>query len=714
MSSSELELEKGLFLYERGLDLVEQEDWNEALLRFEKALDVFGRVGSEVEVSLCLKALGKIYGFLGRWDKAAEYVERDLKIQIWRKNEEEILRDINLLVTYLTKSFNYERAISHLERVHSLFEKLGDKKNLANIQMHLGRVYEKGGEQKKALKYYESALELGKTLDLPYTLKLESKIKELASQKFEVQIVGGVEVKPQAERYQKEAGRWEEVGGEELWAPEPEVAEKKVWIPQKMLGEGLRSSAIITYKEFMEVGKEQTLNLVLEGEIAFFGRPEAFKSVVEKVRGADIEVLILAPHFDFGEPRRKIAVPIDGETRTLQVELTPRRLGRNKVFVEFYFQGMLLRRVVADVFVKEAPEEALETRRKIEFSLYPDVGLDATLRIHRFQNRLYFHLFTRHAEELVQRGEFFGSSEIDSTITERLLLHMKNIAFDGEQPQRVMTILTEIGRKAYSLIPKGIRDSIKYLNPRHLIFATEDIFVPFELAYDEEDFLCLKYCLGKIILSENSEYSAPPPRIGAEKLRIKLVAAEIRKETATREKEFLKRAQASELILAGTEKGDRNGFKKVLSEDVDVIHIRCPVIFNEQQPTRPKLVLSDATMEMEEIEKIHIEGNPIIFADLHEETKEGKGTGAKRFVGSATMAKTFLSGGAAAVIAPLWEIPENLASEVAMKFYEKIIPGRETLGIMMREIKKELKQKYPGTFWATFNLYGPPTLKIAK
>ncbi|MBS7250063.1 MAG: CHAT domain-containing protein, partial [Candidatus Freyarchaeota archaeon] len=681
MSSSELDLEKALFLYERGLDLVEREDWDGALLRFEKALDVFGRAGSEVEVSLCLKALGKIYGFLGRWDKAAEYVERDLEIQIWRKNGEEILSDINLLVTYLTRSHNYERVISHLEKVHSLFEKLGDKKSLTSIQMHLGQVYEKGGDQKKALKYYEGAFELGKNLDLPHILKLESKIRELASQKFEVQIVGGVEVKSQAERYQKEVGKWEEESGEELLAGEPKLARENVWIPQKVLGEGLRSSVIIKYREFMEMGKEQTLNLVLEGEITFFGRPEAFKSVVEKISGTDIEVLILAPHFDVGEPRRKIAVPIDGETRTLQVKLTPRKLGRHKIFVEFYFQGMLLRRVVADVFVKEAPEEALETRRKIEFSLYPDVDLDATLRIHRFQNRLYFHLFTRHAEELVQRGEFFGSSEIDSTITERLLLHMKNIAFDGEQPQRVMTILTEIGRKAYSLIPKGIRDSIKYLNPRHLILETEDLFVPFELAYDEEDFLCLKYCLGKIILSENSEYSTPPPRIEAEKLRIKLVATETKKETATREKEFLKRAQASELILAGTEKGDRNGFKKVLSEGVDVIHIRCPVIFDEQQPTRPKLVLSDATIEMEEIEKLNIEGNPIIFADLHEETKERKGTGAKRFVGTATIAKTFLSRGAAAVIAPLWEIPENLASEVAMKFYEKIIPGRETLGI---------------------------------
>jgi CHAT domain-containing protein len=74
--------------------------------------------------------------------------------------------------------------------------------------------------------------------------------------------------------------------------------------------------------------------------------------------------------------------------------------------------------------------------------------------------------------------------------------------------------------------------------------------------------------------------------------------------------------------------------------------------------------------------------------------------------------KTFLSSGAAAVIAPLWRVPDNLASEIAMKFYEKIIPGDETLGLIMREIKKELKQKYPGTLWAAFNLYGPPTLKI--
>lgn len=712
MSSCDLELEKGLFLYERGLEFVEQGDLDEALLRFERALDVFVRVGSEVEVSSCLRALGRIYGFLGSWVKAAEYVERDLEIQIGKHNGEEILRDINLLVNYLIKGCNYKRAISNLERVHSLFEKLGDLKSLAGIRMRLGQVHEKMGDPKKALKYYEGAFELGKNLDLPHTLKLENKIRELAGQKLEVQIVGGVQVKPQVEDYQKEVSLQEEVGGG-LFSAEPEVAGRKVWVPQKiMLGGELRVSMIIKYWEFMEMGREQTLSLVLEGEVAFVGRPEAFKSVVEKIRGKDIDVLVLAPDFDVIEPRRKIAVPLDGETRTLQVRLTPRRLGRHKIFVEFYFLGVMVRRIVADVFVKDTPEGALEACRKIEFSLYPDVDLDATIRIHRFQNRLYFHLFSRHAEELVQRGEIFGSSEIDATISERLLLHMRNIAFNGEEPQRVMNILTEIGRKAYSLIPKGIRDSIKYLNPRHLIFETEDLFVPFELAYDEEDFLCLKYCLGKIILSENVDYIAPPQIVGGQKLRVKLVAAETKKETAIREKEFLKGAQASELILAGIEKGDRNGFKKALSEDVEIIHILCPVIFDEQQPTRAKLVLSKDVIEVEEIGKIRIEGNPIILADLREETKDGKGSGAKRLLGTATIVKTFLSSGAAAVIAPLWRVPDNLASEIAMKFYEKIIPGDETLGLIMREIKKELKQKYPGTLWAAFNLYGPPTLKI--
>jgi tetratricopeptide (TPR) repeat protein len=163
LSSCDLELEKGLFLYERGLEFVEQGDLDEALLRFERALDVFVRVGSEVEVSSCLRALGRIYGFLGSWVKAAEYVERDLEIQIGKHNGEEILRDINLLVNYLIKGCNYKRAISNLERVHSLFEKLGDLKSLAGIRMRLGQVHEKMGDPKKALKYYEGAFELGKS-----------------------------------------------------------------------------------------------------------------------------------------------------------------------------------------------------------------------------------------------------------------------------------------------------------------------------------------------------------------------------------------------------------------------------------------------------------------------------------------------------------------------------------------------------------------------
>nr|MDO8090136.1 tetratricopeptide repeat protein [Candidatus Sigynarchaeota archaeon] len=225
MSSAELELEEGLFLYERGLELVEREDWHEALSRFEMALHIFERVGTELEVSLCLKALGKIYGFLGRWLRAAECFEKDLEIQKRLGNEQELLEDIDHLVTYYTRSCDFEKAASQLERVHNVFQRSGNQEGVIRVQTYLGQTFENMGNLEKALSHYRMAFEVGEKLDSPSTIKLDTKIRELTELKtggreraplkaaeitledstlleeppgFRVRRVGGVQVEPQA------------------------------------------------------------------------------------------------------------------------------------------------------------------------------------------------------------------------------------------------------------------------------------------------------------------------------------------------------------------------------------------------------------------------------------------------------------------------------------------------------------------------------------
>ncbi len=742
LSSAELELEEGLFLYERGLELVEREDWHEALSRFEMALHIFERVGTELEVSLCLKALGKIYGFLGRWLRAAECFEKDLEIQKRLGNEQELLEDIDHLVTYYTRSCDFEKAASQLERVHNVFQRSGNQEGVIRVQTYLGQTFENMGNLEKALSHYRMAFEVGEKLDSPSTVKLDTKIRELTELKtggkeraplkaagvtlrdstpleeppgLRVRRVGGVQVEPQTSDIAGVVGELEEKG-KKLFSVEGEegkFARGVEWVPSRVVPrEELELLLEVRYDEFMEVNREQFLRVVVCGLSRSSEETEPTKgSLKEGGEVSSVEVLVLAPDFDVEEPRRRLDSSTEG-LGVLQFGLTPRVVGRQRVSLEFYHLGRMVRRAVVPVFVKENVEEKTGAQRSVEIPLRSEEELDATLRIHRIRDRFYFHLFSRYAEELASRGKIYGASDLDDVISERLRLQMKNLSFDGDHPKRMITILTEIGRKAYGLIPKGIRDALSFLNPRFLIIETNDLFVPFELAYDGEDFLCLKYCVGKRILAENRDFRAPPTRIGRGKMRTRLIVAE--PETAIiREKEFLKRVDASGLLnLETVENASAQSFNAALSEGADIIHIRCGGVFNEREPGETKLLLSDGLYDLREIDQRVLGENPLVFAYIHEEKSTGGGTGVRGFMGMGSVAKAFLSSGASAFVGHLLKIPGHIASEIAIKFYEKVIPNGKPLGVIIREIKKELKQKYPGVVWATLNLYGDPTIKI--
>ncbi|MFB0562915.1 MAG: tetratricopeptide repeat protein [Candidatus Lokiarchaeia archaeon] len=735
MSSSELEYEEALFLYERGLELVEREDWQEALSRFKSALDIFEKVGSDLEISLCLKALGKIYGYLGRWLKATEYFEKDLEIQKRMGNEQELMEDIDNLITYYRKSFNFEKAITQLEHIHNIFEKSKNQEKMAHIEGYLGQIYENMGDLDQALTHYKLAFDLGEKLDLPNTIKLDTKIRELTNWKksgkqtlttldemqlsqFGIRTLGGVKAEPQMEHYAEVLSDLDELSKEKLLREKEESksTREKVWVPSREIPrEELKIYLDIIYRETLEINNEQVLTVVFGEVKSGSGETDLSRSYMkEKIGSSPVQVLVLAPDFDISESLERFEIFLEKGSRALQFKLTPRKVGKCQISLEFYHLGRMLQRTVRTVFVKEESEEVFNARKRIELSLYSDSDLDATLRVQHAENRFYFYLFSRHADDLYSRGEVFGVSELDALTSERLQLQMRNLTFDREHPQRAITILTEIGRKTYSLIPEGIRETISFLNPRYLIIETEDLFMPFELAYDGEDFLCLKYCLGKRILNGNRNFMALPASVEGEKLRTKLIIAEPEEEKEIPEKEFLKSVGASGLLILDEvmEKADRRSLIESLSESVDVVHLRCQGVFNEKEPTESKLLLSDGLFQLKEIENINIQGHPLIFADIREESTDQKKTGAQGFTGIAAIAKTFLNSGASALIGPVFRIPDHLISEIVLKFYEKIIVNGKPLGLIMREIKKELKQKYPGVLWATFNLYGDPTLKL--
>ena len=118
-------------------------------------------------------------------------------------------------------------------------------------------------------------------------------------------------------------------------------------------------------------------------------------------------------------------------------------------------------------------------------------------------------------------------------------------------------------------------------------------------------------------------------------------------------------------------------------------------------------IISNPPLSAAQISKIAIQGFPVIFANACE-----AGTLQKESYGVAGIARSFLGSGAIAFLAPLWEIPDELAAEFAIGFYQRLLYEGKNIGLAIRETKLALRDKFSGVLWATFSQFGDPTLRI--
>ena len=79
----------------------------------------------------------------------------------------------------------------------------------------------------------------------------------------------------------------------------------------------------------------------------------------------------------------------------------------------------------------------------------------------------------------------------------------------------------------------------------------------------------------------------------------------------------------------------------------------------------------------------------------------------------AGMARAFLSGGAAGVVAPLWSIDDIVARELALRFYERTLAGA-TPAAALREERRSFRRDPPPTSstMLAYQLFGHPRMVL--
>ena len=274
--------------------------------------------------------------------------------------------------------------------------------------------------------------------------------------------------------------------------------------------------------------------------------------------------------------------------------------------------------------------------------------------------------------------------------------------------------LSEAGKGLLdTILPRGnpgalsIRGELSQLRPGlPLLIATDDPGVPWELLKEEggDDYIGLKFDIGRRLVSA---LGAPVGRRENSQRATALIVANSCGNLPETEVEarsvlhFLESRGVSCTYLEGASAT----FPRFLDEirrSYQLIHFAGHVGFDDVS-REYAFLLHDGKMFGASAVRSHLRGRPVVFLNGCESGLIVKG-----------LTEAFLAGGARAVIGAMCRIPDGGAQAFAQAFYGAAFSGRYETGGALRSARLAVKGKPGlGAAWASFVLYGDPTLRVS-
>ncbi|MBU0496034.1 MAG: CHAT domain-containing protein [Chloroflexi bacterium] len=292
---------------------------------------------------------------------------------------------------------------------------------------------------------------------------------------------------------------------------------------------------------------------------------------------------------------------------------------------------------------------------------------------------------------------------------------------DENSPNHAIeTELRDLGRLMFRLfLTQNAKEVLR--QPSIVIIEAADkwIEIPWELLFDEEDFLCLKHQVGRRVITNRP--SMPPRHKRGEKLNLLLIGdptsnlAGAREETRQITQLLADEPSLAMHGLVGLHECTKLDVIKVLSRgNWDIVHYAGHAHFSFLDPGESSWTLADGELKAFEIAELFGEDPPaLVFSNACEsgrETEHGKITYENEVYG---LASGFMCAGVSAYIGALWPVYDQAAALIAAEFYKNIARGStigQALGTAKHEVIEELGMSEIA--WASFMLYGSPELRL--
>src|SRR3989338_571047 len=295
----------------------------------------------------------------------------------------------------------------------------------------------------------------------------------------------------------------------------------------------------------------------------------------------------------------------------------------------------------------------------------------------------------------------------------------------GAQDTDLINALKKIGQLLWDqLLTKPVKDRLKAAPTLDLILSLDEelIHIPWELLYDGENFLCLKFNSGRLVRTRQKESPLPQYRSLTTKPKMLILTnptddlKSAYLEGVSIKNQFERRRNEVSIDFKSTNI-DTLYVKKNL-RDYDIIHFAGHCEYDPDNPKNSGWVLKDGKFSTQDIlmlsESLSLPTlvfsnachsaqtlNYVMELDYQEKTY--------------SLAAAFLFSGVRHYIGAIWKIQDAVSLTFAKEFYSHLINGG-SVGVALRLSRLKLIKEYGlnSIWWANYLLYGDPNFIIFK
>lgn len=354
------------------------------------------------------------------------------------------------------------------------------------------------------------------------------------------------------------------------------------------------------------------------------------------------------------------------------------------------------------------------------------MGLGGTLvlDIQHTNDKLRMCIFLRSATETTVRqySEINVSfPEINKTCQETALLLNKADNHGIIETHRIRDLKQDCSLLFDLLLTKTIKQRLKEAEGVNLVLSLDEsiVHIPWEILFDGENFLCLKFNLGRSMRIKDMPYEPSYKQLSAPLNMLILANPQGNLPFAGREgvaiKDTLDKKRAVIRVDLKTTHIENDYIKKNI-RDYDIIHFAGHADYFLDKPQDSGWLFEDGRLRSRDIIKLgEISGLPtLVFAHACETADTGfMGISAEKEVYS--LARAFLISGVRHYIATLCKIPDEASIIFAREFYFQMLLDRP-VGEAVRLARLGLLKKYGETqiSWMSYIVFGDPAFRLFK